>query len=450
MAQKKSRKEKHCEADENEEQKQHEQAAVDVDDGEGNHTGMTASDQKKKKKKKRKQEKEETEKADSAADGAAGDADQVATPEDKQKKKQKKKVERAEKGERSDGAVEEQQAYTFDGATGNGESSKKHEKQRKKKKRKRQSEDNDGNEADGADDESGGTGTNSSKREKKEKKKKKKITQQQEETHIGRAENEVGEQYEGGNAISKEQDAVAAQRASHADADEGEQHKDSSMESDKEPLQTAEQNEHQSQLQHQSAREQLQKSARSQLPKQQAFAAAENGTKVLVGNLAWSVEDEMLRNDFSDCGEVEDAFIVRNKEDKTSKGFGFVSFKTVEAAQRALEYDGSQYSGRPLKVQLAKPKAEQTPSGPGTSTSTQKGPGSKIESVRTIFIKNLPKQRDEEEQREAITEAFNSVGDVSRVRLPCDRENNTMKVLDRLSLPGFPKTAFPYSVACHF
>jgi RNA recognition motif-containing protein len=41
-----------------------------------------------------------------------------------------------------------------------------------------------------------------------------------------------------------------------------------------------------------------------------------------------------------------------------SKGFGFVEFKNPEQAKQALTLDGTQFGGRALKVNEARPKTD--------------------------------------------------------------------------------------------
>lgn len=78
--------------------------------------------------------------------------------------------------------------------------------------------------------------------------------------------------------------------------------------------------------------------------------------KVYVGNLPFSVDDEKLRELFSSYGEIEEASIIKDKYSGRSKGFGFVTFKEDENAQKAIsEMNDKEIEGRNLKVNEAKP-----------------------------------------------------------------------------------------------
>ncbi|MDD5712282.1 MAG: RNA-binding protein [Smithellaceae bacterium] len=73
------------------------------------------------------------------------------------------------------------------------------------------------------------------------------------------------------------------------------------------------------------------------------------GAKLYVGNLSYSVTGEQLRELFSAHGTVESAKVIEGK------GFGFVEMGSqaeAEAARKAL--DGSNFNGRPLKVNEAR------------------------------------------------------------------------------------------------
>lgn len=78
-------------------------------------------------------------------------------------------------------------------------------------------------------------------------------------------------------------------------------------------------------------------------------------TKLFVGNLSWGTDSQKLEEFFSQAGEVVSAFIVKDRETKRSRGFGFVEFANAEDAAKALEmFDGAELDGREIKVAEAK------------------------------------------------------------------------------------------------
>lgn len=65
-------------------------------------------------------------------------------------------------------------------------------------------------------------------------------------------------------------------------------------------------------------------------------------TNVYIKNVPKTWDEERLRAEFSDCGEMSSVVIAREKvEDKeVSKGFGYVNFASHEAASKAVEKNG--------------------------------------------------------------------------------------------------------------
>ena len=77
--------------------------------------------------------------------------------------------------------------------------------------------------------------------------------------------------------------------------------------------------------------------------------------KLFVGNLPFSVNNQKLSEEFSKFGEVVSANIVMDKISNRSKGFGFVEFTTLEAAQAAISgMNEQELDGRKLTVSMAK------------------------------------------------------------------------------------------------
>lgn len=78
-----------------------------------------------------------------------------------------------------------------------------------------------------------------------------------------------------------------------------------------------------------------------------------------VGNLAYSVTEEDLREAFSEFGTLESVNIIKDKYSGQSKGFGFVEMPDNSEADKAIKgLNGSQLKGRPIKVNQAKPRGD--------------------------------------------------------------------------------------------
>ena len=78
--------------------------------------------------------------------------------------------------------------------------------------------------------------------------------------------------------------------------------------------------------------------------------------KLFVGNLAWEVTAEDLKEHFGAIGTVVDAFVATDKMSGRSRGFGFVEFETEESAATAKEQlHKSDLKGREINVDEAQP-----------------------------------------------------------------------------------------------
>jgi len=80
------------------------------------------------------------------------------------------------------------------------------------------------------------------------------------------------------------------------------------------------------------------------------------GKKLYVGNLPYSATDQILTDTFAQCGTVESAKIITDRETGRSKGFGFVEMSSeAEAADAISKLNGADYDGRAMTVNEAKP-----------------------------------------------------------------------------------------------
>ena len=85
------------------------------------------------------------------------------------------------------------------------------------------------------------------------------------------------------------------------------------------------------------------------------------GKKLYVGNLPFSVTDQILADTFAQCGTVESSKIITDRDSGRSKGFGFVEMSTDAEAQAAITaVHGRNVRGKEITVNIStpKPKAE--------------------------------------------------------------------------------------------
>lgn len=78
-------------------------------------------------------------------------------------------------------------------------------------------------------------------------------------------------------------------------------------------------------------------------------------TKLFVGSLPWSVDDEELKQTFEEHGTVVSAKVIKDRDSGRSRGFGFVEMESSEDAQNAMEaLNESEMGGRKIVVNEAK------------------------------------------------------------------------------------------------
>jgi RNA recognition motif-containing protein len=78
-----------------------------------------------------------------------------------------------------------------------------------------------------------------------------------------------------------------------------------------------------------------------------------------IGNLAYDVTENDLRNAFSEFGEVSSVKIITDKFSGRPKGFGFVEMPDNSEADQAIKaLNGKVLNGRSIKVNQARPQGK--------------------------------------------------------------------------------------------
>lgn len=89
-------------------------------------------------------------------------------------------------------------------------------------------------------------------------------------------------------------------------------------------------------------------------------------SKLFVGNISFSTTEDGLRVMFEKAGGVKSAMIVKDRDTGRSRGFAFVEMNTAEDAQNAIRmFNGSQLDGRPITVNIARPREDRGGGGRG-------------------------------------------------------------------------------------
>ena len=87
---------------------------------------------------------------------------------------------------------------------------------------------------------------------------------------------------------------------------------------------------------------------------------------IYVSNLSWGTSSESLQNLFAQFGEVSSANVITDRETGRSRGFGFVEMPDDGEGQKAIDrINGSEFEGKVLTVNVARPKTERSSGGYG-------------------------------------------------------------------------------------
>lgn len=76
--------------------------------------------------------------------------------------------------------------------------------------------------------------------------------------------------------------------------------------------------------------------------------------KIYVGNIAFTVSEDDLKETFSQYGAIEDIKLVIDRATGRSRGFGFITFEKQFDAEASLALNDTDVGGRKISVSMAK------------------------------------------------------------------------------------------------
>lgn len=83
--------------------------------------------------------------------------------------------------------------------------------------------------------------------------------------------------------------------------------------------------------------------------------------RIYVGNFAYEMNEQELRQAFEAYGQVQDVSIVRDRDTGRSRGFAFVEMQNSAEAQAAITaLNGKELGGRAITVNEARPRPERS------------------------------------------------------------------------------------------
>lgn len=130
--------------------------------------------------------------------------------------------------------------------------------------------------------------------------------------------------------------------------------------------------------------------------------------KLFVRGLGWDITVESLKAVFVQYGEIEECSVIKDKQTGKSKGYGFVTFKHMDAARRALKEPSKKIEGRVTVSQLASV-------GPSVPSNDQTG--------RKIYVGNVPHDLSAEK----LLSVFSQYGDIEEGPLGFDKVSGKSK-----------------------
>ncbi|KAK7941031.1 uncharacterized protein PG986_013418 [Apiospora aurea] len=144
---------------------------------------------------------------------------------------------------------------------------------------------------------------------------------------------------------------------------------------------------------------------------QPAGSAGKNNA-VYISNMTWDAGENHLREAFSKFGNIEDIMISRDQTGR-SRGFGFVTFDSAEAASNAVEEcNQSFWHGRRIRVEIRKSSNEA-----GGNTRSTPRPTRRTEPTRALYIGNIPYETSDAD----LNKLFRDLDNVVDVRVAVDR-----------------------------
>ncbi|KAL6657021.1 hypothetical protein ACP70R_004801 [Stipagrostis hirtigluma subsp. patula] len=140
--------------------------------------------------------------------------------------------------------------------------------------------------------------------------------------------------------------------------------------------------------------------------------------KLFVGNLPFSVDSAQLAGLFEQAGSVEMVEVVYDRMTGRSRGFGFVTMSSAEAAGAAVEqFNGYTFQGRPLRVNSGPPppRDDSAPRAPRVGG----GGGGNFDSANKVYVGNLAWGVD----NSTLENLFSEQGQVLDAKVIYDRES---------------------------
>jgi len=146
---------------------------------------------------------------------------------------------------------------------------------------------------------------------------------------------------------------------------------------------------------------------------------------LFVGNLSWNVDEEWLRSEFEEFGELSGVRIVTERDSGRSRGFGYVEFTNADDAVKAhAAKKDANIDGRRVNLDFANARTSTNPVTKDRAQSRAQSFGDqKSPESDTLFVGNIAFSATED----MIQETFSEHGSILGIRLPTDPDSGRPK-----------------------
>jgi len=124
--------------------------------------------------------------------------------------------------------------------------------------------------------------------------------------------------------------------------------------------------------------------------------------KVFVGGIPFGVDQNVVREDFMQYGEIEDVYLPTDRDTGKLRGFAFVTYRDSRDAHDACgAMHGRDYHGRQITVNIAKPRGPRDNEGKGGGPPVGGGGGGSYSYTRPRdYERGFDERRQYEEDRQ--------------------------------------------------
>ena len=165
-------------------------------------------------------------------------------------------------------------------------------------------------------------------------------------------------------------------------------------------------------------------------------AAGGEGTGIFVKGLPFESTEEGVREAFEAYGTITSFDLPRFEDSGRLRGIARITFATAQEATAALELNGSDFGGRSISVEVARPVGAR----PAPGAFGDRPPS---EPSVTVFLGNLPFDADENMLREAFAEC----GEIFSVRIATDRETGAPRGFGHIEFADLESSAKAVALA---